>query len=108
VFTKLLFIFISLVLLSEKLVPTKTKQKISRWMYIIQLLFVVEHEYIFSFSDKCIDIYRIDIVNSIYLYHFGDGQHLFPEPSIDRHGHCCDIISRGRKRVERERGDGLV
>jgi hypothetical protein len=35
----------------------------------------------------------------------GDSQHLFLEPSIDKHGHYChycDITIRGRKRVERE------
>jgi hypothetical protein len=49
-------------------------------------------------------MYRI--VNSICLFQCGDGQHLFPEPSIMTNmgnGHHCDITSRGRKRVERER-----
>jgi hypothetical protein len=71
-------------------------------------------------------IQHILIVNSIYLCQCEDGQHVFPEPYIDlspsylfciytvsmiftdRHERYCDIASRGRKRVERDRGDCQV
>jgi hypothetical protein len=40
-----------------------------------------------------------------YMCKCGGGQHLFPEPSFGRNGHYSDIISKGTKRVERERND---
>jgi hypothetical protein len=45
------------------------------------------------------------IVNSIYLCQCGDDLHFFPEPSIDRLGHYCDIPNQQREE-EGRKGEG--
>jgi hypothetical protein len=50
--------------------------------------------------------YRVNCVQHLlYLWKCEGGHDLFQHPSFGRNGHYSDITSRGRKRVERERGD---